>query len=185
MSNYSGLLIFLCITYDFWYHQKGPHSRNPRLRDPNAEQCVAECWYFEYHLDISFDQKQNTWLSASGELIPGKYSIGTMIYIILVSWWYKDDKRTFPLMDGYNSIDEKLTDLVGSLFNSSFHASVFHSTGELCFDISPTRHSIFQCTEPKAILDFETLHRTKNSLASATNTILMSSCFVSKHALLR
>ena len=57
-----------------WYHQKGPHSRNPRLRDPNAEQCVDECWYFEYHLDIFFDQKQKAWLSASEELIPGKFS---------------------------------------------------------------------------------------------------------------
>ena len=57
------------------YHQKGPHSRNPRLRDPNAEECLAECWYYEYHIDINFNQTQNAWLSASGELIPGIYSI--------------------------------------------------------------------------------------------------------------
>ena len=110
----------------------------------------------------------------------------TMIYIFLESWWYKDETRTFPLMDGYTSIGEELTGLVGSLFNNSSQATVFHSTGELCFEISPTRHTniIFQCTEPKAILDFETLHRTKNSLASATNTILMCSWFESRHALL-
>merc|ERR1711911_20739 len=107
-----------------------------------------------------------------------------MIYIFLESWWYKDENRTFPLMGGYTSIGEELTDLVGSLFDNSSQATVFHSTGELCFEISPTRHTIFQCTEPKAILDFETLHRTKNSLASATKTILMSSWFESRHALL-
>ena len=58
--------------------------------------------------------------------------------IILESWWYKDDNTTFPLMDGSDSINGKLTDLVSSLFNSSSEATLFYSTGELCFLISPT-----------------------------------------------
>ena len=32
---------------------KGPHSRNPRLRDPTGEICFMDCWYFEYHIDQS------------------------------------------------------------------------------------------------------------------------------------
>ena len=56
--------------------------------------------------------------------------------------WYKDDEKTFPLMAGTASIDGKLTDIVGSLFNDSFVTPVFYSTGEFCFHVSTT-HKIY------------------------------------------
>ena len=58
-------LDFVCLS------SKGPYTRNSRLWDPKAEPCFGDCWYFEYHIDIVFDQKRKSWLSASGDPIPG------------------------------------------------------------------------------------------------------------------
>ena len=74
----------------------------------------------------------NSWYSASGKPIPGMEFISHRILcfkcVCLEWWWYKDDEKTFPMMDGLESNSEKLDDLILSLLNRSFEAPLFRST---------------------------------------------------------
>ena len=86
-------------------------------------------------LDIIFHQDNNSWFSITGKPIPGKIyhrciNLNAEItYLNIESWWYKDEKVSFPSMENaYN--DQKITDIISSLFNKSFGAPVFRSTGK-------------------------------------------------------
>ena len=58
--------------YIVLYLAKGPHSRGDHIGETIGEECFVECWYFKYIIDIIFDPVKLSWISVSGQPIPGK-----------------------------------------------------------------------------------------------------------------